>query len=260
MLSEDGPGRTDTVSAVVWRDAVSARTLVLTNDNPALFARLELRYNAPQTTGQITLALTTNAWGTARVGVTARGLTLDGGELTFSRAFAVTVNPLNDQPVAFNLVVSGVEDTPVAIGAGGQDVDGDPLTYQLSSPPLQGLVTGPWPEVTYQPGLNYFGPDTFRYTVHDGSTNSAPATVTIHITGVADTTEARLALEPRGGGGLRLLITGEPYQTYVVEGSTDLTNWAQAGTSRAASNGVASLSFTSEAGSVHRFFRGRQSP
>jgi hypothetical protein len=90
-----------------------------------------------------------------------------------SATIAITVDPINDPPIANSDVVATPEDTPVVIDvvANDTDVDGnlDPTTVTIISGPGNGTatvdpVTG---EITYTPGPNYSGPDSFTYQVCD---------------------------------------------------------------------------------------------
>jgi hypothetical protein len=79
------------------------------------------------------------------------------------------------------------EDTPVGITLAGVDLDGDPLTYQVVTGPSHGTVSGGTAASrTYTPTLNYNGPDSFTFTVSDGTATSAPATVSITVNPVND--------------------------------------------------------------------------
>ena len=99
----------------------------------------------------------------------------------------LTVNPLNDPPVAQNDAYSLNEDATLNIAAPGvlsndTDVDGDPLTALRVGGPSHGTLTlRPDGSFTYVPDANYHGTDTFSYQANDGMTNSGLATVTLTI-------------------------------------------------------------------------------
>lgn len=107
---------------------------------------------------------------------------LDSPTVTVS----ITVSPANDAPVASSQSVTTLEDTAKAITLAGSDSDGDTLTYNIVTQPTHGALTGTAPNVTYTPSTNYFGADSFTFRVNDGTTNSAPATVSITVTPVND--------------------------------------------------------------------------
>ena len=97
----------------------------------------------------------------------------------------------NRRPVAVNQWLTTAEDITKAITLGGTDPDGDPLTYQIVSGPLHGLLIGSAPNLSYLPAANYPagnspGADSFTFTVSDGSLTSALATVNITVTPVND--------------------------------------------------------------------------
>ncbi len=60
------------------------------------------------------------------------------------------------------------------------------LTYQIVSGPSHGTLSGVPPGVNYTPAPNYHGTDSFTFKVNDGTTDSAPATVSLTITPVDD--------------------------------------------------------------------------
>ncbi|WP_224241656.1 Ig-like domain-containing protein [Hyalangium gracile] len=99
---------------------------------------------------------------------------------------SITVTPVNDPPTAMARSLNGPEDTPIPITLSGADVDGDPLTFAIVTPPAHGALTGTPPNVTYTPEANYFGPDSFTFTASDGVATSAPATVSLSISPVND--------------------------------------------------------------------------
>ena len=56
----------------------------------------------------------------------------------------------------------------------------------MGTGPSHGTLSGTAPNVTYTPLPNYNGPDSFSFTVNDGTLTSAPATVSITVTPVND--------------------------------------------------------------------------
>jgi VCBS repeat-containing protein len=98
----------------------------------------------------------------------------------------VTVNPVNDTPVANAQSVATAEDTSQAITLTGSDVDGDSLSYSIVTSPTHGTLTGTVPNLTYTPAANYSGADSLSFIINDGKVDSTPATVSITITAVND--------------------------------------------------------------------------
>jgi hypothetical protein len=92
----------------------------------------------------------------------------------------------NQPPVATPQSVTTAEDAAKPIVLAGTDADGDALTFTVTTQPAHGTVSGTGAQVTYTPFPDYFGPDSFAFTAHDGSANSAPATVSITVTPVND--------------------------------------------------------------------------
>ncbi|WP_287142524.1 Ig-like domain-containing protein, partial [Delftia sp.] len=107
-----------------------------------------------------------------------------------SSTLDITVNSVNDLPVAENANKTTLEDTPVSGQVVASDVDGDALTYTLkpSSGPANGTLvldaaTGHY---TYTPNPNYNGPDSFTVVIDDGHNGTAESTVTLTVTPVND--------------------------------------------------------------------------
>jgi subtilisin family serine protease len=108
--------------------------------------------------------------------------TLDSGPATVS----ITVNAVNDPPVANAQSVSTSEDTAKAITLTGSDVDSGALTFSVVLGPASGTLSGSAPNLTYTPGLNFNGSDSFTFKINDGSTDGNTATVSITVTAVND--------------------------------------------------------------------------
>jgi gliding motility-associated-like protein len=110
--------------------------------------------------------------------------TVDSNIATIS----ITINAINDVPVANNLSVTTPEDTALPITLSATDVDaGTTLTYSIVTPPSNGTLSAvAGAGVTYTPNVNYNGPDSFTYRANDGTANSNIATVSITVTPVND--------------------------------------------------------------------------
>ncbi|MFM9074388.1 MAG: tandem-95 repeat protein, partial [Bacteroidota bacterium] len=98
----------------------------------------------------------------------------------------ITVNAVNDAPVALNQSITVVEDTPASITLTGTDTEGATLSYTVITQPTEGVLSGTAPNLTYTPNANVFGSDSFTFRVNDGTLNSNIATVSIVITPVND--------------------------------------------------------------------------
>jgi large repetitive protein len=109
-----------------------------------------------------------------------------------TQAIAVTVNPVNDAPVAVDDSYITNEDTTLTVAAAGvlgndTDADGDPLSAILVSGPAHGSMTlNANGALSYTPLSNYFGPDSFTYKLNDGQADSNVATVSLTVNPVND--------------------------------------------------------------------------
>jgi Bacterial Ig domain/Cadherin domain/RTX calcium-binding nonapeptide repeat (4 copies)/Right handed beta helix region len=123
-----------------------------------------------------------------------------GGTQIDVDTLAITVIPPNAAPVAAAQNVNTNEDAPLVITLSASDADGDdPLSFAIATAPAQGglgaigavtcnqltpnVCTAP---VTYTPGADYNGPDSFTFTAADGAATSAPAMVSITVNAVND--------------------------------------------------------------------------
>ncbi|NNL04267.1 MAG: tandem-95 repeat protein [Xanthomonadales bacterium] len=109
----------------------------------------------------------------------------DGNGGSDTGSVSVTVNPVNDYPVAADdsgIVTS--QDTPVDIYVldNDSDVDNDPLNVAAVNQGMIGTVANNNGYVTYQPSPGATGSDSFAYTVSDGNGGSDSATVSVTVT------------------------------------------------------------------------------
>ncbi len=95
----------------------------------------------------------------------------------------LTVDPVNDTPVAVVDMITTDEDTPIIVNvlANDSDVDGDILTITSVVGALNGsVVINSDNTLTYTPNTDYNSSETLTYTVDDG--NGGIITENVHIT------------------------------------------------------------------------------
>jgi RHS repeat-associated protein len=116
----------------------------------------------------------------------------DGQGQSVPGTVSIKILPINDVPTAENLSFSVPEDEQLTIVLSGRDIDGDPLSFTVASPPLEGVITNGAGAgiLLYQPRTDFWGADGLEYVVSDGSADSPPATVSINVIGVNDAPEA----------------------------------------------------------------------
>lgn len=101
--------------------------------------------------------------------------------------------PPNQQPMAEDQSVTTAAATATPITLGGQDPDGDQLTYAFGDKPAHGELGGTPPDVTYTAYAGFDGVDSFSFTVNDGELTSEPGNVAILVT---DQTQSPPPTEP----------------------------------------------------------------
>jgi alpha-tubulin suppressor-like RCC1 family protein len=110
--------------------------------------------------------------------------TVNDGQLTSTAAvIAITVQPVNDAPVANPVAVTSVPN--VAFTLSGIDIESSPLTFSIVTPPASGTLTGTSPQLVFTPAAAFTGPISFTYKANDGELDSAPATITLTVLNVA---------------------------------------------------------------------------
>ena len=165
VLGNDTDANSDPLTAVVDSDP-SNGTLTLNAD------------------GSFTYTPNANSFGTDSFTYHANDGTVDSNVATVT----ITVNAVNDTPVAVNDDYATDEDTALTVAAPGilgndsDPVEGDPLTAVLDSGPSNGTLTlNADGSFTYDPVAGFDGIDTFTYLANDGVTDSTASTVTITV-------------------------------------------------------------------------------
>ena len=111
----------------------------------------------------------------------------DGIATPVQGTVSITVQSINDAPVANNLSLQTNEDTAVPVTLTGSDVDGGSLTFQVAGGPAHGVLSGDAPNLTYTPSADYHGADSFTFTVSDGIAIPVQGTVSISVIEVGGT-------------------------------------------------------------------------
>jgi len=110
----------------------------------------------------------------------------DGSVNSAPATVSITIKSVNDPPVAKSQAVSTQEDTPITITLVGSDIDNTDITYKVTSNPTKGILEGKAPELKYTPNPDFFGDDSFDFTVSDGFIESNSTTVKITVSSIND--------------------------------------------------------------------------
>ncbi|MGV0714852.1 Ig-like domain-containing protein [Mycolicibacterium sp. XJ662] len=113
----------------------------------------------------------------------------DGNGGTATATVYVTVNPVNDAPVAVDDAVTVDEDsgaTVVDVLGNDTDIDDDDLSVTAAGAAGNGTVTLVDGVLTYTPDTDFHGTDSFTYTISDSNGGTATATVTVTVKPVND--------------------------------------------------------------------------
>jgi hypothetical protein len=181
-----------TASAAINNAPVAANDSLATNEDTPISLSLSatdsendtLSYNVvtPPTKGQLTLngnqvdyVPYTNETGEESFSFKVN----DGNQDSNTATITLTLNPVNDNPVAHDYNVSNITDTAIDITLRSDDSDSDNLTYTLVSQPTNGSVTLDAGIATYTPTTSYTGSDNFTFRANDSEEQSNIATVTI---------------------------------------------------------------------------------
>ena len=116
-------------------------------------------------------------------------VTIDDGQGgTTTSTVNIGVTPVNDAPVSADQNLTTPEDTSLAGQVVARDVDGDTLSYNLSTPVTHGtlILNATTGVFTYTPNANYNGSDRFVVTIDDGQGGTTTSTINIGVTPVND--------------------------------------------------------------------------
>lgn len=166
----------------------------------------------------------------------------DGNGSQATATISVTINAVNDVPVANNDALTVNEDGSGSVNVLANDSGlGDaPISVVASDPPHGTAVVNGDNTITYTPDADYNGTDSFTYTVTDGNGSQATATITITINAVNDVPVANndtLTVNEDASGTVSVLgndtglgdtpltlsVSDPPHGTAVVNGDNSIT-------------------------------------
>ena len=117
-------------------------------------------------------------------------VTVSDGNGSTTVTVTVTVNPVPDAPVISgnldDITVNEDSSVDVAILDNAYDPDGDPISITAVTQSAHGTIVVNGGTVTYTPVANYNGPDSFNFTISDGTGLATDGTVHIHVISVND--------------------------------------------------------------------------
>ena len=140
----------------------------------------------------LTFTPTANAYGSGSVRINSNdnGATGSGGPKSDTDTIAITISPTNDPPTLGDDSFVVPEDSTTSLDVLANDSslpDGpETLTIISTTPAAHGVVSGGGTSLTYHPNANYFGPDTFTYSVSDGNGATSTAIVSVTVTPTND--------------------------------------------------------------------------
>ncbi len=140
----------------------------------------------------------------------------DGLAVSSPSLVNISIAPTNDAPVANSQSISLNEDTAYGGTLAGSDVDGQAISFSITTAPGKGTVVITNPATgayTYTPGLNQTGADSFQFRVNDGLAYSQPASVQITINPLNDA--------PVASGGSFTMNTGATYSGLLPASDVD---------------------------------------
>jgi VCBS repeat-containing protein len=165
----------------------------------------------------------------------------DGADTSNVATVTITVNAVNDLPVAADDGYAGPEDEvlsgSVGVLANDTDADGTPLTALLVTGTSNGILSfNADGTFTYTPFLNFNGADSFTYLAYDGTATSNLATVFLLIGAVGDPDKRQA-----GYCSSSIAVRGEPAPLVALGGAVLLG--ALLAARRRAVKGLAALLF-----------------
>lgn len=168
----------------------------------------------------------------------------DGNGGTVTQTVNLTVNSVNDAPIAALTSATLYEDSSAVLDviANSTDIDGDTLTISEFTQGTNGTITlNASNQLVYTPNTSYKGTDSFTYTISDGNGGITTQTVTLTVnelpTGITGTNNSDYLMGNYknnlitgnggddtldGGLGADTMIGGSGNDTYYVDNTNDV--------------------------------------
>ncbi|MDG1114331.1 MAG: Ig-like domain-containing protein, partial [Pseudomonadales bacterium] len=154
----------------------------------------------------------------------------DANGQTSTATVSITVEAVNDAPVAVDDVVLAQEDVPlenINVLGNDSDSDGNPLTVTSAVSAAGGVVTiNADGTLSYQAPANFTGADTINYTIADGAGGSSTAVVNIDVAPVSDLAAA----DDQNAGDQDTVISGSVAGNDTTSSGGSLTYAVESGT------------------------------
>ncbi len=131
----------------------------------------------------------------------------DGNGGVATATVNITVNPVNDAPVAVDDSATVNEDSTVLIDvlANDSDIDGDTLSITGYTQGAKGAVAQEGDSLRYTPNANFNGSDSFMYEISDGNGGVAIATVNITVNPVNPISLSTDIYVPANEGSIKII-------------------------------------------------------
>jgi alpha-tubulin suppressor-like RCC1 family protein len=121
--------------------------------------------------------------GTGQVKAATAGTTQITASLSGLSASTIVTVAIGNPPVASDVNATAVTGASIGWTPIVSDLDGDPLSCRLGTPPTNGTATvsSNCASGTYQSNPGFIGTDSFTYIANDGQNDSNPGTVTVAV-------------------------------------------------------------------------------
>jgi hypothetical protein len=96
----------------------------------------------------------------------------NGSKSSNQGSVQITINPVNDDPESIDVSVSTNEDNSIDITLQANEYDGDTIVFQIDEQVSNGTLSLSGNIATYVPSSNWYGVDTFKFSVYDSSGRS----------------------------------------------------------------------------------------